>query len=555
MDALFALPAWLPALAPAWPLALTLALVLPPWRRPVLALACWAGLPALLIAIAAPPAEQPLPGLLLGASLQLDDAGRWLLAAVALLWLAGGWLAADWLSLPRRAAAFLLAMAGALWLPLTGDLPSLLAASVLAAYPLYALLGGGRGARALLVSVVIADLLILEALLLLAKGAAGLDFVSLRAALAEAHERTVPLALLLIGFGAKAGVTGLCYWLVPVLTDARARHLGPTVAFALVAGVLPLLRLLPLGEAQWPAVAALLPWLALAGCAWSMMAGLLQAAPRAVTAYTLAALATLWLGLLGLRLEAPEASTAVSAAFPAMLALAGLGLTALLLASDVVGRRGRIGARLLAVLLIAPAVLGTTLLTPAASEAAQWPMVGSIGCVGILLGASVTAALGSGHQPRADRASLAGTTLVIAGFGLAALDLASRSGGLPPIDGSHGDWVIAPTAALLTGLALGPVAVRTLAQLPRVPAGDLFTVIEPAAIGLVRAWRQLGRGVELWRDRFYQRLALARPRADAPPGMLGRIEALLRRWSTATLLLLVAAAAAALLARVSWPSA
>jgi len=162
----------------------------------------------------------------------------------------------------------------------------------------------------------------------------------------------------------------------------------------------------------------------------------------------------------------------------------------------------------------------------------------------------VTAALSGVDRPRTDRESLAGTALIIAGFALAALGLASRSGGLPPIDGWPGDRVIAPAAALLTGLALGPVIVRALAQLPRVPAGDLLTVIEPTAIGLVRAWRQLGRGVALWRDRFYQRLALARPRADAPPGMLGRIEALLRRWSTATLLLLVAAAAAALLARV-----
>ncbi|MGD9299658.1 MAG: hypothetical protein PVG09_08125, partial [Thiohalocapsa sp.] len=114
---------WLPVLAPGWPLALLAALFLPPLRRAFARLAPWAALPALILALAAPPSTLPLPGLMLGGSLQLDATGRWVLAAVALLWLTGSWLARDWLGEPRRAAAWLLALAGALWLPLAGDLP------------------------------------------------------------------------------------------------------------------------------------------------------------------------------------------------------------------------------------------------------------------------------------------------------------------------------------------------------------------------------------------------------------------------------------------------
>jgi len=76
--------------------ALTTALVLlPGLRAPLARLAPWAALPALLIAVAAPEATLPLPGVLLGASLALDAAGRWVLGGVALLWLIGGWLAAE----------------------------------------------------------------------------------------------------------------------------------------------------------------------------------------------------------------------------------------------------------------------------------------------------------------------------------------------------------------------------------------------------------------------------------------------------------------------------
>lgn len=550
IDAGLALMAWLPGLAPAWPLALALALTLPPLRRAALPLARWSGLPALLIAIAAPPTELSLPGLLLGASLQLDDTGRWMLAAVALLWLLGGWLAGDWLRTARRAAAFLLAMTGALWLPVTGDLPSVLAASVLATYPLYALLGGGRGARVLLISVVIADLLLLEALLLLAKGGTGLDFMSLRAALTETHERAVVLALLLIGFGVKAGVAGLSYWLGPVLAESRARHMGPAIAFTLAAGVLPWLRLLPLNEVQWPAVAGLLPWLALAGCAWTVATGLLQARPRVMTAYTLVALVTLWLGLLGLRLDTPGTTTAMTALFPAMLALSAIGVVFLLLASDARRHSRRIAGSLVALLLIGPAVLGAVLVTPAESGAAHWPIIGSVACLGVLLGASVAAAWGRGEQPDADREAIVGAALAVAGSALVALGVASLAGGLPSVPGWPGDRFIALTAALLAGLATGPVAVRALAPVPRVPAGDLLVVIEPAAVGLVGAWQRLGAIAGRWRDRLYERLAQAHPRTGSP-GAVGRIEAQLRRWPTATLLLVLVGAAAALLARLN----
>jgi hypothetical protein len=540
---------WLPGLAPVWPLTLLAALALPPLRGAVARLAPWAPLPALLIAIAAPQSTLPLPGLMLGGSLQLDATGRWLLAAVALLWLAGGWLARDWLCRPRRAAAWLLAMAGALWLPLAGDLPSALAASVLAAYPLYGLLGGGRGGRVLLASVVIADLLILEAVLLLAKGGAGLDFDAMAAALAETRDRDVVLALLLLGFGAKAGLMGLHYWLAPAMEDAPARLLGPTVAFTLAAGLLPLLRLLPLGEAPWPSAAALLPWLALAGGVWAVAAGLLQATPRAGTAYLLSALASAWLGLLGLGLAAPASTTALTGVLPPAMALSGLGVAALLLAGGAPDRQGRLAAwalALLAALLAMLAVLGAALPATGGGDTLHGPVMGSLACVGVLLGASAGLPAGRGQRPLAVPEQRAAAVLVAGGLCMAVLATLSA----PVTPSAAAVWsdnrVILTITALFGGVAVGLAAVAALARLPRVPAGDLLVPIERAIAGLVAAWTRLGAVMGHWSDRLDRVVGQMRRSLGRQAAIDGG-EARLRRWSTATLLLLAVGAAVALL--------
>jgi formate hydrogenlyase subunit 3/multisubunit Na+/H+ antiporter MnhD subunit len=542
----------LPALAPAWPLVLMLALALPAVRGVGLALARWAALPALLLAIGAPRAAEPLPGVLLGASVELDDTGRWTLAAVALLWLAGGRVAVGRphapRGAPRQAMAALLAMTGALWLPIAGDLPSTLAASVLAGYPLYGLLGRARGGRVLLATVVLADLLILEALWLLAKGAAGLDFAALRAAFWEIPGREVVLALLLVGFGAKAGVMGLHFWLAPVLAEGRAWLMGPVVAFTLAAGLLPWLRLLPLDDPHWPAAAGLLSWVALAGCIWALAAGLLQAAPRAVAAYMLSGLASWWLGVLGLCMGAATSPSDMSRLLPAALALSALGIAALLLGVGAAYRHGRLagwGLALLAAMLIALAMLGTLWLATAGGDALRWPLVGALACVGILLGASVTAA-GTAPGPRRDSEHAAAALLVAGGLVMALLALVSWLDSTPA-GGWSGAGLRGSTAALLGGFTVGLVARPALSLMPRVPAGDLLVLLEPAVALLVAASTWLGANLGRLRDRLRAAVEDAARLPTSRQRVVDSAEAWLRRWSTATLLLLAAGAAVALL--------
>jgi formate hydrogenlyase subunit 3/multisubunit Na+/H+ antiporter MnhD subunit len=546
------LPAWVLVLVPAWPLALAALALVPPLRGTALRLAPWSALPALLLAVLGPAAGQPLPGLLLGASLALDAAGRWLLGAVALLWLACGRLAAGRLRQSRRLLAFLLAMTGALWLPLAADLPSMLAASVLAAYPLYGWLGGARGARVLLASVVVADLLILEAVLLLAKGAAGLDIGALRTALAEAPGGGIVLALLVIGFGVKAGLMGLHYWLAPTLTEARGSRSGAVAAFVLAAGLLPWLRLLPLGSVHWPAAAELLPWLALAGCGWAVVAGALQAAPRATVAYTLSGLASFWLGLLGLGLDAPVAPPPMAGLLPAALAVSALGTAALLLAGGAVHRHGGLagwGLALLAAMLVALAVLGAAVPAVAGGDTVPWALTGSLVCVGILLGASATAAAARADQTGPESQTRWGAGLVAAGILMAVLTVRPLSDAMASAGIGSGNRLIASSAALFGGFVVGLVAPSACARLPRVPPGDLLVVIERVAAAGGAAWNRFGTAVGHCCGRLPVVVGRARPRA-ARPAVIDRTEALLRRWSTATLLLLAAGAAMALLARL-----
>lgn len=545
------LPMLLPALVPLWPLALLVALIFPPGRGLVLRLTPWAALPALLVAVAAPPAVLPLPRLLLGVSLRLDTSGRWLLAAVALLWLAGGWLARGWLCEPRRAVAFLLAMSGALWLPLASDLPSTLTASVLAAYPLYGLLGGRRGSRVLLASVVVADLLLLEATLLLVQAGAGLDFEALGEALVELESRNILFALLLLGFGTKAGLMGLHYWLAPTMAEAPSRALGPATAFVLAAGLLPLLRLLPLGGPAWPLAGAALSWLALVGGVWAVAVGLLQASPRARTAYALSALSSLWLGLLGLGLAVPASSTALIGVLPSATALFGLGVAALLLAGGVSGRHGRHEAQalaLLSALLAMLAVLGAMLPAAASSDVLHWPIMGSLACVGIMLGASARLPMDAERRPVPGPDQRTAALLVASGLCLALVAIPSRVEVLLTVDAWSVDPVIPAMTALFGGGGVGFAAAAALARWRRVPAGDLLILIERAIAGLVVAFDQLGAGIAVWRDRF-QGVTGQIARGIAEQTAIDGAEKRLRRWSIATVLLLILGAAVALLAR------
>jgi hydrogenase-4 component B len=143
-----------------------------------------------------------------------------------------------------------------------------------------------------------------------------LALVELPARLAGAPGGELAAALLIAGFGVKAGLLGLHVWL------PLAHPVAPTPASAVLsgamvkAGLLGWLRFLPLGTAALPVVGATLVVLGLAGAFLAALAGVLQRDAKTILAYsTVSQMGLLAVGV-GLALAEPAAWPLAAAALP-----------------------------------------------------------------------------------------------------------------------------------------------------------------------------------------------------------------------------------------------
>ncbi len=280
------------AFAAFLPPLLVLLLAAPPTGRRLIPLATvLAPVPALLLALGlveAPPAV--VDGFLLDARLGLDGIGGPFLLATSLLYLfaavhALGYLRND----PRRlrfGCFFLVAMAGNLALPLALDAASFYLAYAVMGFSTWALVdhvGGAAGrhaGRVYLVWMLIGEVLVLAGLVAGSAVAGGAIELGAIAAAVRAHPWIA--ALLVLGFGVKAGLPGLHVWLPP------AHSIAPAPASAVLSGamlkvaVLGWLRLLP-GAVD---AAAVLVVVGLVGAFAGALLGLCQRAPKAILAYS-----------------------------------------------------------------------------------------------------------------------------------------------------------------------------------------------------------------------------------------------------------------------------
>lgn len=312
------LPGWWLPFSIAWPLLLALAYAFPHARRVAATLGSLAAIPALAVALLARDGWSFFDWAYTG--LSLDDTGRAFLLLVSILWLVA---ARFTIPGPRegtgalRAVLAMMAMSGLFGTALAEDAVVLISASTLAGYALAGLLACGShpaavGRTRLLVGLlVIGDLLLLEALLMLAHGAPNIELSSLRAAFANDDQRGLILAFLLIGLGVKVGLAGLHVWLPPQLPLACAGERLAVLAFTLGIGLLGWLRLLPLGEASWPAAAQFLSWGAWIIPAYALVTGVLQPRPAGVLAYAMIGSVGLWMALFSLALGNPQHHNAI----------------------------------------------------------------------------------------------------------------------------------------------------------------------------------------------------------------------------------------------------
>ena len=288
------MPLWtgplLPFLALAWPLLLAGIAAVPWTRAATLRVLPLAPLPALWLALHPPSGTTELPALLLGVSLGLDPERAMLLGMTAALWCLAG-LAAQRMAGARRISVF----AGLWGLTLTGNLGVLLAQDIATFYVSFAavsLAGWAlvvhdrsdaalRAGRVYLIMAVLGEVALLVGLLLGAHAAQSFQIADLRAALTTDPQAPLAIALLLVGFGIKAGMVPLHLWL-PLAHPAAPVPASAVLSGAIVkAGLVGMMIFLPDGAAG-----PVLTGLGLSGAFGAAIWALTQSNPKAVLAYS-----------------------------------------------------------------------------------------------------------------------------------------------------------------------------------------------------------------------------------------------------------------------------
>ena len=338
-------------------------------------------LPAVIL-LAVPAAFSiEVPWLLFGSGLGIDAASRWLLAMSVVLW--GG--AATLLQTPtgqavdkRLTVFFLLTMATHLGAILATDLVGFFTFAVLMGYGFYGLLIAAgdetaqRAGRIYLVFMVVADLVLFEALLIAAATTVDLDFEAVHHALALSQEGApasgLYVSMVLAGFALKAGIWPLHFWLPLAFRSAR-----PAVALLLggvpvAIALLGMVRFLPLGEITLPDLGAGIQWLGLTAAIYGTVVGLMQSHPRTLLAYAAMVITSLFVTLLGSGLEWPLPGSALQERVPLFIMTLGFTLAALvtgsMLADKVTVQSALlVTARRVGVLLLVLSPLMTVLLT------------------------------------------------------------------------------------------------------------------------------------------------------------------------------------------------
>jgi formate hydrogenlyase subunit 3/multisubunit Na+/H+ antiporter MnhD subunit len=506
--------------APLIVLAIFLVPTLRGLARAITPLAAAPALAAAALAIGGAPFGAELPALRM--SLSLDQPGGLLLLAAALVWLIVSVFAlkegqgkpnAD-----RFAVSWLLTMAGSLGVFIAADLLTFYLVYALVSVPAYYLVahdeepsslraGGVYMAFALLGEAV---LLIAFIMLAAAESNGSVQVRDVVAALPASPWRDAALALIIIGFGMKIALVPLHGWMPLTYTAAPIPAAAVLSGAGVKAGVIGLIRFLPLGAA-FPGWGEALVWVGFISAFTGVAIGVTQRDPKTMLAYSSISQMGVIAAALGMALASADQGAATNVAFYAanhVLVKAALFLTL----GAVAALDGR--ARTLA--LIVAGLLGLSL--------AGLPLTG-----GALAKLAVKDQFGDGAAGMASQLSAAATTALMLVF---VMRLA-RSPAAERVGASRGglwSWAALAVVALLVPWFMFPVigsAAEALEpaklwdavwpmligavvaagvwavgdQLPRIPAGDIVVAEEAAfraSLPLGAAFERADRGLREW---------------------------------------------------------
>ena len=313
------------------------------------------------------------------------------------------------------------------------------------------------------------------------------------AALPSSPWRDAALALIIVGFGMKIALAPLHGWMPLTYTAAPIPAAAVLSGAGVKAGVIGLIRFLPLGAAL-PGWGKALTWIGFISAFYGVAIGVTQRNPKTMLAYSSISQMGVIAAALGMALASAEQGAATDVAFYAanhVLVKAALFLT--------VGAVAALDGRARTLTLIVAALLGLSLaglpLTGGAlAKLAVKDLFGG-GAVGLAsqLSAAATTALmllfvmRLARSPAAERvgaprprlwpwAALAAAALLMPWLMFAAIG--SPAEALEPTKLLDAVWPMLVGAALAAGLwAAGD-------RLPRVPAGDIVGAEEAAFHGL-----------------------------------------------------------------------
>lgn len=252
------------------------------------------------------------PWLVLGTHMGLDEVGRTFLLIAALLWLAGAVYAQSYLrNDPHRLrfhVFYLLSMAGNFGLILAQDLVSFYIFFSLMSFSAYGLIvhygldEARRAGRVYLYLTVTGELLLFAAFVWLAHEGENLSFDGLAGV---SGQRGIQW-LLLAGFAIKAGIFPLHFWL-PLAHPVAPVPASAVLSGAMIkAGLLGWLRLLPPGGEGLAEAGQLLLAGGVFTAGYGVAAGIFQAHPKTILAYSSCSQMGVMTALLGLGLVHPE---------------------------------------------------------------------------------------------------------------------------------------------------------------------------------------------------------------------------------------------------------
>jgi formate hydrogenlyase subunit 3/multisubunit Na+/H+ antiporter MnhD subunit len=476
----------------------------------------------------------------------LDLPGALLLGVAALLWIASGVYASQYLQDRPNRGRFVVC-----WLmTLTGCIGVFLAADMVGFYFLLALLTLGacglvihnetpRAWRAGAIYIglaLLAEAFLLMALVLLAAQIPG-DSLLIRdaaAALPTSPQRDLILALLIAGLGMKAGLVPFHFWMPLAYSAAPTPASAVLSGAAVKASILGMIRFLPL-ETALPDWGTALAAAGLFAAIYGVVIGITQRNAKVVLAYSSVSQMGFIVAVIGMGMIAGDGRAALAAAFYAAHHVLVKG--ALFLSVGVIAATGsrRLWPMLLPVAIIAVGLGGL-------------PLTG-----GALAKIVVDGPLGDGAASKVATLSAIGTTLLMLQFLRSLARTASQDPEATAAAGLVLPWLAAAAVSLIVPWTLF-LAVPSGTLPDPLALAVLWKALWPVLLGAVLA-------IGLWRwSRWLPRI----PEGDVVVALDGgvrvaavlgktleRMDSAVRQWPAAgvSLLILTVALGAALLAR------